>query len=43
MFLGQALDQFRIYAGAEPPADLMRTVLMDNLGAAAGQGPAPKQ
>lgn len=34
MFLGQALDQFRIFAGAEPPADVMRSVLMDNLGAA---------
>ena len=31
MFIGQAAEQFRLFTGEEPPAELMRQVVMDNL------------
>ena len=31
MFIGQAAEQFRLFTGEEPPAELMRQVVMDKL------------
>ncbi|EFJ45882.1 hypothetical protein VOLCADRAFT_82062 [Volvox carteri f. nagariensis] len=39
MFVGQALEQFRLFTGGlEPPAALMEKTVMDNLGVSGGGG-----
>ncbi len=31
MFIGQAVEQFRLFTKMEPPEELMRKVVMDSL------------